>query len=94
MVDLAGKLWTAPNTIMGIAAGGVGYLAGWAGYGLGMLGVQPAITFGNNAIQFENYPWGVGALTLGNTIIYGGGTAPTDSGHWYGDPRSLGLGRH
>lgn len=94
MLDLAGKVWALPNTVIGLAVGGVSYGAGWAGYGLGLLDVAPSITIGNNAIQFENIPFGNGALTLGNTIIYGGGTAPNQTGNLYGDSRYLNVGRH
>ncbi|MFU8832404.1 MAG: RHS repeat-associated core domain-containing protein, partial [Wenzhouxiangella sp.] len=93
-LDIAGKVWTLPNTVIGLAVGAVSYVAGWAGYGLGFLDLAPSITFGNNAIQFENIPFGNGALTLGNTIIYGGGTAPDQMGNLYGDSRFLNLGRH
>jgi hypothetical protein len=82
LADTAGKLWTLPNTALGV--------------GVGLPGVPfgARITFGNNAIQFENYPWGTGALTLGNAIIYGGGTSPSDVGQLYGDPRVLNVGLH
>jgi hypothetical protein len=50
---------------------------------------------GANAIQFENYPWGDGALTLGNATIYGGGEAPDDTRTGvYNDTRFLNVGRH
>lgn len=94
MLDLAGKVWALPNTVMGLAVGGVSYGVGWAGYGLGLLDVAPSISIGNNAIQFENIPFGTGALTLGNTIIYGGGTAPNQMGNLYGDRRYLNVGLH
>ncbi len=59
------KCWNAPNTLIGLAWGGVGYLFG------------AEITAGHNAIQFENHPfmpWG--AITLGNTISYPPGFGP------------------
>lgn len=61
-----------------------------------MLGIPfgATISFQNNAIQFENFPIGNGALTLGNSIIYGGGIKPTDSGFLYGDSRILNVGLH
>jgi RHS repeat-associated protein len=94
MLDLAGKVWALPNTVVGLAVGGVSYGAGLGGYGLGLLDVAPSISIGNNAIQFENILFGNGALTLGNTITYGGGTAPSQMGNLYGDPRYLNVGRH
>lgn len=94
MLDLAGKVWALPNTVIGLAIGGVSYGAGWAGYGLGLVDVAPSISIGNNAIQFENIPFGNGALTVGNTIIYGGGTAPSQMGNLYGDRRYLNVGLH
>ncbi len=63
--DAALKCWNAPNTLIGLAWGGVGYLFG------------AEITAGHNAIQFENHPfmpWG--AITLGNTISYPPGFGP------------------
>lgn len=81
-LDAIGKIWTIPNTMVGTAIG-------LAGVPFGAI-----VSLANNAIQFERYPWGTGALTLGNAIIYGGGTAPEQMGHWYGDDRSLNLGLH
>ena len=58
-LDVAGKIWALPNTIIGFAAGMAGIPFG---------GDWP--TIGNNAIQFLNYPWGHDAITLGNVQIY------------------------
>jgi hypothetical protein len=94
VADVAGKIWAAPNTVLGLVVGGVAYGVAWAGHGIGLNGA-PSISIGNNAIQFENIPFGDGALTLGNTITYGGGTKPTDDRNdLYGDPRMLNLGLH
>ncbi len=92
--DVAGKIWNLPNTAIGAVLGGVGHVTGEIGQAFGFWSREPTISFGNNAIQFENIPFGNGALTLGNTIIYGGGLSPSDVGHWYGDSRVLNLGRH
>lgn len=64
--NILGKLWNLPNTIVGL--------------GLGILGLPfgAKISFGNNAIQFENHPFMQhrSAITLGNVIAYGKGTSP------------------
>jgi hypothetical protein len=41
-LDLAGKIWNSPNTILGTAYGGLGYAAGLLG------GTDPHIQFGHN----------------------------------------------
>jgi hypothetical protein len=72
--DLAGKIWTSPNTLLGVAYGAVGYVAGWANYAFGGQAAGPDIIFGNNAIQFTNNPLArLGAITLGNAEVFGGG---------------------
>jgi hypothetical protein len=82
-LDIVGKVWALPNTI-------VGTVVGLAGVPFGA-----TISFGNNGIQFEHYPWGEGAITLGNAIIYARGTSPSDMERGlYGDPRLLNIGRH
>jgi len=82
IVDLAGKLWTLPNTVVGIVIGLAGVLHG------------ARISFGNNAIQFEHFPLGIGALTLGNAILYGRSTAPCDIKPLYGSTQPLSLAAH
>ena len=82
LADLAGKLWTSPKTAAGIAIGLAGVLFG------------AKISFGSNAIQFERFPLGIGALTLGNAILYGRGTAPGDVRPLYGSPQPLSLAAH
>ncbi len=63
--DIADKIWNAPNTVVGLAYGGVGHMAGLAA------GTKPYVTTGANAIQFRNNPLGgAGAITLGNTTTY------------------------
>lgn len=79
---VAGKVWNLPNTVLGLAYGAVGGVidrAVWlATFGYVDLGFS--ISIGNNAIQFQNHPlqqlFGGGAITIGNTISYGG--LPTD----------------
>jgi hypothetical protein len=63
-VDILGKMWNLPNTLIGLAYGGIGHI-----YGL-MIGSNPSISLDNNAIQFENNPLMMSAMTLGNVIIY------------------------
>lgn len=64
------KIWNLPNTIIGL--------------GLGILGLPfgAKVSFGNNAIQFENHPLmhKRGAITLGNVIAYGKETSPNQLG--------------
>ena len=65
--DVLGKTWGGVNTAVGLVAGGVlggGFIPG--------SGVK--VSFGNNAIQFENVwfmEWG--SITLGNCILYQNG---------------------
>ena len=70
--DVAGKIWNAPNTAIGLVFGGLGHIAGL------ILGTNPSVSFGNNAIQFHNNPLMGSAITLGNVIVYGPTTTPTD----------------
>jgi len=90
--DIAGKLWTLPNTLLGLAYGGLGHLAGMA------LGTNPSISIGHNAIQFHNNPFQPEdtAVTLGNTISYGkssNGGLLMDQYQSYGDP-TVNIGYH
>ncbi len=65
LIDLEGKLWTLPNTAIGIAFGGIGYAAGL------VMGTDPSIVVRQNAIQFINNPLSfMGDITLGNTTSY------------------------
>jgi hypothetical protein len=69
--DVAGKIWNAPNTILGLGYGGLGYVAGWPSYWLGLQDKPPGVVTGNNAVQFTNNPLGgVGAITIGNTETF------------------------
>ncbi len=63
LTDVIGKIWTLPNTV-------VGTLVGISGLPFGA-----TITFQDNAIVFNNFPFGPGgALTLGNVILNTGST--------------------
>ena len=59
-LSVIGKIWNPPNTLLGLAWGG-----------LGMLGGANA-SIGNNAIQFENHPLmpQYAAITIGNILSY------------------------
>ena len=82
-LDLLGKFWTVPNTLLGLLAG------------LPMLLVGARISLGDNAVRFQNLPIGRGALTLGNVVLYSRDCTPdmTITG-MYGDHRCLRIGRH
>ena len=69
------------------APGSVGHIAGEVGQALGLYSSEPTLTVGNNAIRFENNPFGaLGAITFGNTITFGG--SPKDLG---ADDNPLGI---
>ncbi len=70
--DVVGKVWNLPNTAVGLVFGGVGHVVGL------IMGTNPSIDFGNNAIQFHNNPLIPSAITLGNVIVYGPRTSPND----------------
>jgi len=85
LLDVAGKIWNLPNTILGLAYGGMGSIVGGVGYMMGKL-PRPSVSLGHNAIQFLNNPLNVedgSALTLGNAISYKR-VSPQDLGS-YGD---------
>ena len=73
VLDLVGKVWNLPNTVIGLVYGGLGDLAGWIGYAFGWQADAPGIQFGSNGIQFTHNPFAyAGAITFGNVEIYGG----------------------
>jgi hypothetical protein len=57
IIDLIGKLWAAPNTLVGLLLGAGGVLAG------------SRVRVAHNAIVFDSFPLGRGAFVLGNVII-------------------------
>jgi hypothetical protein len=67
-LDLIGKVWNLPNTVIGVPVCLVGYGVGK------IMGTDPRISFGHNGVQFANNPamFLGGAITLGNAIIYAG----------------------
>jgi RHS repeat-associated protein len=71
-LGLAGKIWSLPNTVIGLGVGTLGEVVGWIGYVFGWVSVAPGVTFGPNAIVFTNNPLMFrGAITFGNVEIYG-----------------------
>lgn len=64
LLDVIGKAWNAPNTLIGLCVGGVGHAFG------GQLGMaNNAIEFRDNALMNAFSP--CGAIALGNVIVYG-----------------------
>lgn len=78
-LDLAGKVWALPNTI-------IGTVVGLAGVPFGA-----DTRFTNNAIWFENYPLGEGAVTIGNAVISSPGWGANDTRIAYGVMQNIGL---
>lgn len=70
LLDLLGKIWNLPNTLLGLIFGAAGHLAGR------LRGLHPRISIGNNAIQFHDSGLMATAMTLGNVIIYGPACTP------------------
>jgi hypothetical protein len=63
LVRVAGILWTLPNTVLGLLAGGIGIA----------FGAHAHLAPRDLAIVFHRWPWGPGgALTLGNVILHTG----------------------
>ena len=85
-MSILGKLWTLPNTALGLAIGVVAV----------MLGAR--VRTGRNAIEFLDQPF-VGALrksaiTLGNTIHYAPGRTPDQLILRYDGRALVHLGEH
>jgi len=72
--NIIGKVWNLPNSLIGLGAGALGYLAGWPSYWLDLQDERPRITAGNNSVQFTDNPFGgPSAVTLGNVEVFGYG---------------------
>lgn len=69
-IDLLGKAWNLPNTLLALAYAVPGHVLGW------LLGTRPRVDLGNNAIQFHNNALMLTAMAVGNVIIYGPGRSP------------------
>lgn len=87
LLDMIGKLWTLPNTLVGILYGILGHILGW------VQNTHPVISIGNNAIQFQGNPITLKktAFTLGNTIHYGVGSHPDKMGAYSRPDVNVGL---
>lgn len=70
VLDILGKAWNLPNTVLALAYAIPGHLLAW------MLGMKPRIDVGNNAIQFHNNALMLTAMAVGNVIIYGRDRSP------------------
>ncbi|QUJ68607.1 hypothetical protein KDD30_05705 [Photobacterium sp. GJ3] len=90
-VDYIGKIWSLPNTIIGLIYGGLGHLIGEVGQFFGLYTAEPSISFDNNAIQFENNPLMLSAMTLGNVIVYGNSTEMQPTSLRYNGAHTLGF---
>ena len=63
MVQVLGALWTSPNSLIGLAGGTLGMLAG----------ARVRWSSRDCALVFQHWPWGPGgAITLGNVILHTG----------------------
>ena len=92
--DAAGKVWNAPNTVLGAGYGSVGYAIGEVQHLLDPVKhAQPGVRWRDNAVQFTNNPLGgAGAITIGNTTTYRGDPYDPNDKFWYeqgGDPRTI-----
>jgi hypothetical protein len=85
-MGLAGKVWTSPNTALGLALGAVAVL----------LGARARLA--NNAIEFLDQPFvdliRRSAVTLGNTIHYAPGRDPDQVMRRYDRRAEVRLGDH
>jgi hypothetical protein len=81
-----GKLWTSPNTLLGL--------------GLGLLGLPFGARFrrGENAVNVLEHPLlsltRVHAITFGNAVLYRRGVRPEDEACRYAGPGAQRLGDH
>lgn len=72
MADVAGKIWAAPSTAIGLLVGSLGYAAQWSLYETGLTDNAPQVRVRNNAIEFvHNVGGGVSAITFGNVELFG-----------------------
>ena len=85
-MSVLGKLWTAPNTALGLAVGAIAVTLG------------ARAQFGRNALEFLDNPFvayrGWSAFVLGNTIHYAPGRAPEHFVPRYDGSAWVNLGEH
>ena len=84
-LDIIGKVWTLPNTALGLVGGGISCICGGT------------VDIGHNAIQFHT-PFfdDKGAMTLGNVTLYFKGWDPSTPWRGYDDsfPYDVDVGFH
>ena len=89
LADIAGKVWASPYSALGLLAAGAGYAIGK------VAGTHPDFRAGNNAIQMTGFPFGQGAVTLGNVQLYAGKSTPETIGRNYApELADITLGDH
>ena len=85
-MSVLGKIWTSPNTLLGLAIGAVAVTLG------------ARAQRGRNAIEFLGNPFighvGCAAMVLGNTIHYAPGRSPDELVRRYDRAGSVVLGEH
>jgi hypothetical protein len=85
-VSVLGKVWTSPNTALGLALGAIAVTLG------------ARTQFGRNALEFLDNPFvefrGCSAFVLGNTIHYAPGCAPEQFVRRYDGAGRVNLGEH
>ena len=85
-MSVLGKIWTLPNTLLGLACGAVAVTLG------------ARVQVGRNAIEFLGNPFiahfGSAAMVLGNTIHYAPGRSPDDVVQRYDRAGFVFLGEH
>jgi len=85
-LSVLGKIWTSPNTLLGLAVGAVAVTLG------------ARAQRGRNAIEFLGNPFiahvGCAAMVIGNTIHYAPGRSPDELVRRYDRAGSVVLGEH
>ncbi|MEL6612518.1 MAG: DUF4150 domain-containing protein [Bacteroidota bacterium] len=80
-LDALGKLWALPNTLLGLAVGGLGHLVQGVGFAAGMTDNEPSVRTANNSVEFANNAFVLEdrAFTLGNVTVFSPETPPEKS---------------
>lgn len=93
VADGLGKIWNAPNTVMGLGDGLAGHLAGEFNRLRPGDQPDPRVQLAHNAVEFIDKPLGgVSAITLGNTTTYRDDPYDPRDKRWYPngeDPRTV-----